>query len=338
MPTLSQVTLETRAVFKWIGIIFGALFVLFLILNIKSAIFPTPPPPPDVSFGKLPSIDFPTGSFAQQFTYSIDTISGNLPSFPTSERVYKIYEPQPDLLSLAHAQELAQAAGFSGKSSEISENVYQWKNLETNRTLTINILDYNFNLSSNFLFNSKIPGFKDTNLAIQTSQSFLQNMNLFSQDLDETQTKTNLLSVKNYGLVPSDPLNSQTVRVDFYQKPINDLPVYYPSLISPMNFIIGANSEGPMVLEANFFHQKVSDLFATYPVKTAGEAFNQLKKGNAYISEAPTKPQILIKNVNLGYYMSEKKQQYLMPIVIFSGDNFRAFVSATKDEWTAANK
>lgn len=335
MPTLSQVTLETRTIFKWIGIVLAAFFVVLLILSIKNTIFPAPPPPPDASFGKLPSIDFPAGNSTRQFTYSVDTISGNLPSFPASEKVYKIYEPQPNLLSLAHAQELAKAAGFSGKSSEISENVYQWKDLDTKRTLTMNILDYNFNLSSNFLFGPKLSGFKDTGLAIQTSQNILKNMNLFSQDLDESQTKTDLLAIKNYAMATSDPLNSQAIRVSFYQKPIGDLSIYYPSSISPMSFLIGIKSQEPQILEANFFHQKISDSFATYWIKTVKEALDQLKQGKAYISEAPATSQISIKKVSLGYYMSEKKQQYLMPIIVFQGDNFEALVSAVRDEWVS---
>lgn len=337
MPTLSQVSRETQTVFKWIGIILGVLVILFLILNIKNALFPSPPPPPNVAFGKLQSIDFPASISNRQFTYSIDTISGTLPSFSTAERVYKISEPSPDLLSLAKAQELAQGVGFTNKPSEISENVYQWID-NSGRALTMNILTYDFNLSSNFLFKSNLSNFKDTNLAISTSQNFLQNLNLQPQDMDETKTTTDLLSVKNYKLAPADPSTSQVIRVNLYQKPINDLSIYYPNLISPMNFLVGGNSQGPQVLEANFFHQNVSDSFATYPIKTASEALVQLKKGEAYISQAPRNSRISIKNVALGYYISEGKQKYLMPLIIFSGDNFRAFVSAVKDEWTTASK
>lgn len=338
MATLSQVSRETRAVFKVVGILLGVLLVLFFILSIKNTLFPAPPPPPTVSFGKLLQIDFPTSISNQKFSYSVDTISGNLPALPSSVKVYKMYETSPDLLSLAHAQELAQAIGFSSKANEISENVYQWKDLDTNRTLTMNILNYNFNLSSNFLFKSDIPNFKDTDVAISTSKNFLSNLNLFSVDLDDAQTKTDLLMVKNYRLVPADSPSSQMARVNFYQKPVDGLSIYYPSLVSPMNFLVGKSSQGPSIFEANFFHQKISDNFATYPIKTASEALDQLKKEEGYISQAPSNSQISIKNINLGYYISEKKQLYMLPIIVFSGDNFRAFIPAIKDEWITANK
>ncbi|MCL5432856.1 MAG: hypothetical protein M1524_01950, partial [Patescibacteria group bacterium] len=74
---------------------------------------------------------------------------------------------------------------------------------------------------------------------------------------------------------------------------------------------------------------------ATYPIKTADESFSDLQRGDAYIvSYDGTDPNIKIKNVYLGYYLGDTEQDYLMPIVVFEGnDNFVAFISAIKNEW-----
>ena len=42
----------------------------------------------------------------------------------------------------------------------------------------------------------------------------------------------------------------------------------------------------------------------------------------------------MIKKIYLAYYLSEQRQNYLMPIVIFEGNNnFYAYVQAVQDEW-----
>ena len=89
------------------------------------------------------------------------------------------------------------------------------------------------------------------------------------------------------------------------------------------------------VLEAKFDHFAIKDSSATYPIKTADEAFFELQGQKAYIaSYFGEENTVHLKNVLLGYYMSETEAEYLMPIVIFEGDNgFFAYISAVTDEW-----
>lgn len=336
--TLSEITGDTRNILKWAVRIFGAIVILFLIFKIKDFIFPAPPPPPTVGFGKLPSIEFPKSASNKSLTYSLDTITGSLPIFPTSQKIFKILETQPDLLSLSKAMEKAKSIGFEGAPIKISENVYQWKDLKKGRTLTMNILNFNFNLSSDYLANPNSKTFdRDTDFAISVAKDFLQRMNLFQNDLDEAKTKTDLFSIKDFSIVPSTSLsNSQIIRVSFFQKPFNSLLIYYPqNSPSPLNFLIGKLSKESedQVVEANFFYQKPSDISSTYPMKTAKEALDDLKNGKGYVSTAPPTQNVLIKKVSIGYYISEKKQNFLLPIVVFEGDKFQAFVSAVTDEW-----
>lgn len=331
--SLAQVTTKTRFVLKLGGIIIAGLILLFLILKVKNILFPPPPPSPTVSFGKLPSLEFPKGEDSKNLTYSVDTISGTLPVFPTLEKVFKMDEKKPDLLSLDKANSIAKALGFEDKPVGVSENVFQWKQKD-GKTLTMNILNFNFNYSTNYLSGPKIPNFsKDNNLAISSSVDFLQRMGLLYDDLDQTKTKTSFFLVKNFDIVPVTSLSSaQIIRVEFFQKTFNNLPIYYSST-SPLNFLIKTERDEPQVVEANFFHQKPSESFSTYPLKSAQQALGALKKGDAYISDLPATQKIAIKKVTIGYYISDKKQDFLIPIIIFEGDNFRAFVTAVKDEW-----
>lgn len=335
MPTLSQTIYETKTITKWIGVLFGVIFLIFLLLAVKNKFFPAPPPPPQVSFGKLPQPDFVQNLTGKSFSYNLDTISGNFPSFPTQVKVYKMAQDQPDLLALSKAQSIVQNVGFNNSPTKISDNVYQWKN--GGKTLTMNIIDSSFNLSTNFLSDPNRPIFgSDSETAIKTAQNFIESMGLTPQDIDPTQTTSSLFSIKNFSLVPATSLSSaQIIGANFFQKPIDNLPTFYTRFsASPINFLVGQTGSDVQVVEANFFHQQISNTSSTYPIKSASVAFEDLKKGKAYMAVSQSGQDISIKKISLGYYISERKQGYLLPIVVFEGDNgFAAYVPAITDEW-----
>src|SRR3990167_6304236 len=111
MLTLNQATSLTKNVAKWSAIIVGSIILLLVLVRVgkilKEIIAPTPLPPPTVSFGKLPPIEFPKNSSEQQLNYSIDTVTGALPNFLDRANVFKIEKPSPDLLALAKTGENA---------------------------------------------------------------------------------------------------------------------------------------------------------------------------------------------------------------------------------------
>lgn len=335
MPTLSQTIYETKTIIKWIGALLGIIFLIFLLFALKNKFFPAPPPPPQVSFGKLPQPDFVENLAGKSFSYNLDTISGNFPSFPTQVKVYKMAQEQPDLLALSKAQSIVQNVGFNSSPTKISDNVYQWKDL--NRTLTMNITDSSFNLFTNFLSDPNRPIFNsDTQTAIKAAQNFMESMGITPQDIDPGQTSSSLFSIKNFSLVPATSLSgTQIVRVDFFQKPIDNIPTFYTRFsVSPIEFLIGQSGSDIQVVGASFFHQQISNNSSTYPIKNASLAFEDLKKGKAYMAVSQNGQNISIKKVSLGYYISERKQDYLLPIIVFEGDNgFVAYVPAVTDGW-----
>ncbi len=91
------------------------------------------------------------------------------------------------------------------------------------------------------------------------------------------------------------------------------------------------------VIGANYQHQEIYKESATHPINTAEQVSTELKEGKAYLASYSKNTQnILIKNVFLAYYIGEKRQDYLMPIVVFQGDNdFYAYVPAITDEWSS---
>lgn len=333
MLTLHKATDETKAIIKWGAISTTALILLFFLvkigINIKESLYPTPLPAPTVVFGKLKAIDFPNTATNKPLTYIVDTLSGTLSAFPDRATVYKMSLNQPNLLDLSQAQNSASRIGFTSSGNLVSDTLYQWKEqMYPFRILTLDIVSRNFDLTSDYLSSPSstlITRRKlNENEAVETARSLFINMSSFPDDIDEAKTKTTFL-------------NSRIIRVDFFQKDIEEIPIYYPnhpnSIINA--FVVGGES-APYVVETHYFHQTpVSEQIATYPIKTAGQAYDEMINGKAYIASYNSNhTKIKITNNFLAYLLLDKKQEFLMPIIIFEGENgFFAYVSAVRDEW-----
>ncbi len=345
MLTLSQATAKSRTILKWGGVTFLILIMIFALFKIsvalKQAFFPTPPAPPTVSFGKLPAITFPNNASDKVFNYSLNTISGTLPNFPDRVKVYKMTVNPPDLLALQKARDKVSTVGFTNPEVAVSPKTYQWNdNGGLNRILTMDIFSSDFGLSSSFIsdpvvlsaINLPVPA-----TAINTAQTFLSAMSSFPNDIDINKTKTLLFSINNNTLTSATSLSSaQVIEVDFFQKNIDNLPIFYPKAVnSTINVLVVGGKDQPQVAQVSYSYQQISDKFATYPVKTAKEAFDLLKQGQGYIaSYFGSGTDISIKNVYLAYYIGDKKQDYLEPIAVFEGDNgFFAYVPVIADGW-----
>jgi hypothetical protein len=341
MLTLSDASYDTKEILKWGGLcIAGLVIVVSLLLFIKQTFFPTPPPKPTLAFGKLTPQLFPKNVSDKTYTYTINTLSGTLPSFPDQAKVYKMQINTPDLLGLSNAKQIAQGAGFTDGPNKISETSYQWIN-SNNTTLQtkidINIVNYNFNVTSDYLNNSAVfsgQQLQPPTESVSDAQGILTALNSFPQDIDQTKTQTKLLSIQNGALTTATSLSSaQVARVIFYQQDVNKLPVYYERPdASNIDVLVGP---GDKILAANYVHQNITDQSATYPLKTTDQAFDALRQGYAYIaSYQGSSSNISITDVRLGYYIEGQPQAYLMPIMVFTGsDNFVAYVPAVTDEW-----
>jgi len=342
--TLNQTTSLTKNVAKWSAIIVGSIILILILIKVgkilKEIIAPTPLPPPTISFGKLPAIEFPNSSSSEQLNYSIDTVTGALPTFSDRAKVFKIEEPNPDLLALKKAGEKVAKTGFSSSSIRVLANTYQWTDIQSSifRKIDVDIFTSDFSVSSAFLSNQAVisgTNPPDPYKATSFAQDFLSSLSFLYNDLDLGKTKTNLFTIKDSNLIPATSVSTaQVIEVDFFQKDLDKIPVVYPRANnSTMNIFVGGGKNQPQVVRGEFFHQKISNDSSTYPIKTASNAFSQLKNGEGYVLSSSGNKDVSIRNVYLGYYMGDKKQNFLMPVVIFEGDHgFIAYVPAVKDE------
>ncbi|MBI2031317.1 MAG: hypothetical protein HYT08_01760 [Candidatus Levybacteria bacterium] len=344
MLTLGQASAITKTFAKWtIGII-GAILLILIAFRVgkivKEIISPTPPAPPTVTFGKLPKIAFPEKNIEGQFSFRIDTLTGALPSFSDRAKVFKMVPDRPDLLATQRAKDKVTKVGFKADSIQVSENIYEWTDdTPLARKLVLNTLTSNFTLTSSFFTDQTIlaaTNLPDQNKAVSLAQSFLSNMSSLPVDLDAEKTKATLFSIRNGTLVPSTSYSeTQIVRVDFFQKNIEKMPIYYSNPVVPnISFLVGGGENDPQIVQANYTYQGVTEESATYPIKTAQEAYSELEEGNAYTASNNKPGTVSITNIFLAYYIGEERQEYLLPIVVFEGENnFVAYISAVKDGW-----
>ncbi|MDO8582942.1 MAG: hypothetical protein Q7R51_00240 [bacterium] len=342
MPTLNKTKQETKLIFKWGGILLAVVFIFLMVARFTSLVNQslTPPSPPQAAFGKLPEISFPNQS-KENIKYSLDTLSGFLPSFPDRTKVYKITTNPPTLGALSRTREKVSQTGFTSNETRISQDVYQWPDPTSvlQRKITMNILSSDFTLSSLYLTSQSLQKFTnldEQNNAIELATSFLKRMSLFASDIDPEKTKITLYSVEKGTLVPISKISNTTiVKVNFFQKSLDGLPIYYEkSPESTISLIIGKENNGLKVVGARYFHKNISDISSTYAIKSTSQAFDELRQGKGYIASKPQNAaEIIIKKASLGYYIGENQDNFLMPIIIFEGDDFLGYVSAVRDEW-----
>lgn len=336
----------TKKVFVWICIAIGGLIFISITISIIGALLPKKEVPPNVAFGKLPQIAFPQTGKTATVEYVKDTLSEDFPKFSNQESVYTIIQPQPQLLALADAKALIPTGDFPNEPQALSEIVYQWTSPNPPyKILTYNILTHDFTVTSSYATDPDViaaASLGDTTGAINTGIGFLGGFGAYPKDIDPTKTQTSIYSINGTtnALQPAISLSTaQVIQVDYFQKDINKIPMYYPQPNhSTINVLIGSFQGGTTVLTANASIKQINSDNGTYPIKTADEAFNELQSASpsAYIAAESNPPtqSVNIRQVSLGYFIGQTAQQYLMPIYVFQGDNgFYAYVSAITDAW-----
>lgn len=345
MPTLYKTTSGIRLVGKFFGLGLGAVLITFILFKVgtvlKEIISPTPLPPPTITFGKLPEIIFHASIDGSKNSYTLNTLTGSLPTFPDRISVYKTEEEIPGLLTIERARARVKNIGFSGNGVALSPSIYQWTNsVSPFKRLVTNIINFNFNLTSAYATDETITRnnvLPSENEAVKKATEFLQSFSGIPTDIDMDKTKTTLFQIQNGELTQVQSIsNTQIIRVDYYQKDIGGYRIFYPNPdFSTMNLLVAKGTREPVV-EAHFFHTKIaSDSAGTYPIITAQEAWSILKKNNAHIARYDGESKSIdIQKIELGYYSPDSKTTYLMPIIVFSGDdNFRAYIPAITSEW-----
>lgn len=341
---LTEIAFYTRKTIKYTIILIILLIVGKISWNIGSGIythyFPPAPPPPTIKWGKLPSLHFPEKPGLPNFSYTLQTKTGELPTFTTTMPVYFVPKQQISFLKLEEAQKLARSLGFEGEGIPLSETIYRFTKPETSLTLDINTvnrtLSVNYKLSDSPELLTLRP--KSHEDAVSTVRLFLSAGDLLAEDLENGKITYEFLRTDRDQLVTAGSLSeSNFVRVNFFRQAIGEIPVVTPNRKKAnVWFLVTGSEDRDLRIIAGEYHYFLADLqqFSTYPLKTAQAAWDELTGGKAYIVQyAENNTQITIRNIYLAYYDSGSAQGFLQPVVVFEGDGgFVAYVPGIAPE------
>ncbi|MFZ5365941.1 MAG: hypothetical protein ACOZBZ_01480 [Patescibacteria group bacterium] len=348
MATLTETAYYTRKGIKYGAIALVVFLVFRFIWGITSAylrkIHPPPPPPPTVSFGKLPKIDFPKKEGLPTLSFKLETIQGAVPKLDSISKVYFSVKPGATLLSLDRAKETAKKMGFSTNPQALSSKTYRFQTQTTPPTsLDIDIITLNFKLYYDFssdqtiLTEKKLPS---NDQAISEAKSFLSSAGLLAQDLSLGKAQVSYLKYQAPNLMPAISLSeADFVKVGLFREDLGGLPILpeNPKEGSITFLFSGARAREKRIVEINYNYNKIErESFATYPLKSAQTAWQELQGGKGFIASLGenTDGKITVRKVYLAYFDSPQPQNFLQPIFVFEGDrDFFAYVSAVDSKW-----
>lgn len=339
-------TLSETAYFARKGINIGAiLLVLIIILRIvfnvavglKDKYFPAPPPPATVAFGKLPYPNF-SGSLATPsgaVSYTIETVDGNLPTLPTTMKVYFMPKAGPSFGSFEKMKGQAVKLGFTDVPSKTGPTSWRFTDHDNPlRVLDIDEISGSFRLNYNYLsdlalFNEK--NFTSVENIISQAQSFFDSQGTPSVAYFRLDAGT---------LVPTTALsNADAVGVTLNRADLEKVPVVSPDARQGLVSILfsSTNDSKRKILEARYFYSPVSgENSATYPLIKATVAFEKLKAEKAIFASLPSPMpnSIAIRQVYLAYFDPYPPQNFLQPVLVFSDQKgFIAYVPVISPEW-----
>jgi hypothetical protein len=247
---------------------------------------------------------------------------------------------------------VASALGFTTDPRAIGKSKWQFVDPENPlRTLEIDQTSLNFHLNYNFLadqnlFNEKGLSPSDKDLPISFLQSTTQQL---PEDIAQGKQIVNFFKLESGKLVPATSLSTaDAMSITFNRSDIpaspelgikDPTPVVYPDpklglvsvLVSP------SSNEKKKILEARFFYTPIQlATSATYPTITSTQAFELLKKRQAFFASipVPTPSKITIRDVFLAYLDPFPSQSYIQPVLVFTDKKgFVAYVPTISPDW-----
>lgn len=283
---------------------------------------------PDTKFGVLPSPEFSPGiASGANFSYSIDTTTGNLPKFDPVIRVYFLPKGNTSLLAGQKGDELAQKLKLPPTPKILSDTKYSYSSSDSN--LIFDLETGNFTYIKEATIAAKLAEnepLEDDDRLIANFKTLLNQLGVLREDLAQGQSKLQKVFLAE----------KEAAVISLWPKDLDTKPIitgdFNKGLVSTEIFKSSRQIENYTSL--SFIYWPIDkDIFATYPSKTAEQALENLKIGKGIIALAPNKPQISITSVYLAFYQSLSYSPYMQPIYVFEGPQFAAFVPAIADQY-----
>lgn len=345
--SLTQTAYTSRRLIKYgsFGLVVFTLMWMITTASYKAYIAAHPPYyAPTVKYGILPKIVFPDKK-ADSKSFTLELANDEVPKFGDQAKVYIIYRPNTTFLALEEDTKTAASFGFSEPPVEIKPGIYEFKNNTTNKTLTVNVLDGDFDITYPYasdqmlLSPEKMPNKTE---AMSIASSFLEKGNKMTSDLLNGTKEVTFWRIQDGGLKSvSAQSEANAARVDFFREDLDNKVLVSSNFgqASVSVLVSGATVEAKKVIDVNFKDMQIDrESFSTYPIKTGQEAIDSLNAGNYWTAVDVANKNVIIRKIYLAYFEPTTLTNYLQPIYVFEGDNnFVAYVPAIKSDYIDQN-
>jgi hypothetical protein len=296
---------------------------------------------PEVKYGVLPKVVFSNKTFVKK-NFTEQMANDTLPSFADQAKVYVITRSDSTFLALEEDTKTALALGFKQDPTDKGNGVYEFKNTTLNQTLTMNVLENSFQMeypyqSDQTLLNPTAMPTKEE--AINTAKNYLSSAGKLTDDLKNGETKVSYWKISYDGLAAVSSLSeANAIKVDLFRQNLDNLKILSSDVNSASVSVLvtGSQVEGKKIVEVTYKYAQIDrELYSTYPIKTATEAWNDLKMGNYWPASDVSGGDMAIKNMYLAYFEPVSLTNYMQPVYVFEGNNnFVAYVPAVTDKYT----
>lgn len=349
MSSLTETAVTTKKTINYliIGIIIYIVWRIFWMVfsNWWIANHPPLPPPPNTAFGKIEELKFPNPGKELPFAYQLETINGGFTESSSSAKVYFMPLLVSNLLSFDRAKQKAEEMGFQSTPIALSPEEYLWSDPQNPlRSLTINIVNGNISLSYDYRQDTELLAEKNLpqmDKAIEEGRTILENYELKKNDLVLENPQIFFLKIQGGQLAKVNSLSeADFIKLGYNRSKLDEMEIVNSQVGKfPISLVLSGSSDAvKRITELIYRYQIIdNDNFATYPLKTQSEAYNELIKGNSQISNPGNlEKKKIIRKIYLAYYDSLEIQTYLQPVYVFEGDHdFKAYVQAVSDQWVS---
>ena len=341
MTNLTRIAIATRktvryAIYLTILLIVGRI-VLNLGIGIYNILFPKPPPPPTVTYGKLPKLPFPETAEPVSVKYTVQTATGELPKFANQAKVYFMPKHVTSFNATDATREKAAILGYPTQKEKVNDTVYRFVDKDQFGTIEINTVSNLFTVSYNLSADPSPLSTRPANpeVAAGSAKSLLSSAKLLPADLTGPTTNV-FLKAQAQQVVPALSLSDASfVKVNLFRKDYDEFPsVTLNPDEANVWFMYGGGSK---LIAAQYKYYPVDEEHSsTYPIKTAQAAVDELTGGTGFIAKKGVNndSQTTIRKIYLAYYDSGKPQDFYQPIFVFEGDRgFIAYLPAVTAEY-----
>jgi hypothetical protein len=333
-----------RKAIKWgsISLVIMALIPgsIALVKKVYLMLNPPPPPAPTVRYGKLPALIFPESPSFATPEYKLETITGGFDPLPNVSKVYLVGINKSRLLVLERMTQKAVISELTEGPAQLDDRTYRYINPKFPIDMIFDVITGSFSYKFDWTSDKTVYTTFDVpigNLAITEAKAFFQRMGVLQEDLTNGTTKVTYLAATSSAMVPANsPYEANFVRVDIFRNEKDGWKVVtVGGDTSPTNVIMCGLYGQKRVVQGNYYYsQVVGEDFATYPLKTAADAWKELVSGGGFIAKRTIENKVVVRRATLAYFESNEQQGFLQPVYVFEGDGgFMAYVQAVDSQY-----